>query len=88
MKAQWKVSMMSVSEFVASRLGRRRRDAMALSAQRVQEIDAEAKNGFRGFPLGKIICIAEAGWKAFKCETSGGQHCIETLVKDIEACLK
>jgi len=61
---------------------------MALSAETVHEIDTQAKNGFKGFPLGKIVCIAEAAWKAYKCETSGGTHCIETLVKDIEACLK
>jgi hypothetical protein len=61
---------------------------MALTQQRISEIDEQAKNGFKGIPVGKIICIAEAAWKAYKCETGGGEHCIETLISDIEACLK
>lgn len=61
---------------------------MAMDAQKLQQMDAEAKNAFKGIPIGKIICIAEAGWKAYKCETTGGTNCIKTLVSDIEACLK
>jgi hypothetical protein len=61
---------------------------MALTTQTVQQLDTEAKNDFKGIPLGKILCLAKAAWKAYQCETTGGTNCIQNLVKDIEACLK
>ena len=61
---------------------------MALAPEKKQTIAAEAKNDFKGVPIGKIICLAKAGWKAYECETGGGQNCIQTLIADIEACFK
>jgi hypothetical protein len=40
-------------------------------------------------PIGKIICIAKAALKFYKCwKSSGSDQCIKTFIKDIEACLK
>ena len=61
---------------------------MALSTQTTQQVDAEIRNDFKGLPLGKILCLAKAAWKAYQCETGGGTNCIQNLIKDIEACLK
>lgn len=61
---------------------------MSLEKHEVERFDAEIATNLKGVPLGKVICIAKAAWKAYKCETTGGQHCIETLVSDIEACVK
>jgi len=54
----------------------------------VQDMNHEAAKDFRGVPIGKIICIAKAGWKAYQCETGSGTNCIPTFIKEVEACLK
>jgi hypothetical protein len=61
---------------------------MPLSSQTAKQLNEEMKVDLKGIPLGRIVCLAKAAWKAYQCETSGGQHCIQTLVADIEACLK
>jgi hypothetical protein len=61
---------------------------MALSKRDVEQWDKDFNADLKGIPLGKILCVAKAAWKAYRCETEGGTHCIETLVKDIEVCLK
>ena len=60
---------------------------MAMSKAALK-LDEEFKGDLKGIPIGKIVCVAKAGWKAYRCETEGGTHCIEALVKDIEACVK
>ena len=53
-----------------------------------KKLENDFKGDLKNVPIGKILCIAKAGWKAYLCETDGGTHCIETLVKDVEACVK
>ena len=59
-----------------------------LDPKTVEEMKREAGQDFRGVPIGKIICIAKAGWKAYQCETGTGTNCIPTFIKEVEACLK
>lgn len=40
------------------------------------------------FPKGKLICIAKAVIKFLACRESGGANCIETLISDVQKCLK
>lgn len=62
---------------------------MALTAKQLQSL-----NNLHALPVAQIICIAKAAVKAYKCVKAAGNdpekilQCAETLVKDIEACLK
>jgi predicted transcriptional regulator with HTH domain len=41
---------------------------MPLSKKAVEELDREFKGDLKSIPLGKIICVAKAGWKAYRCK--------------------
>jgi hypothetical protein len=60
---------------------------MALSTERVREIDAAAAKDFMTLPIGTAICVVKAAWNFYKCEKGGGKGCGDQLLKDLEKCL-
>jgi len=60
---------------------------MALSPERVREMDAAAAKDFMTLPIGTIICLGLAAWNFYKCEKGGGKQCGDQLLKDLEKCI-
>lgn len=62
---------------------------MALTTKQLASL-----NNLHGLPLTKIVCIAKAAVKAYKCIKAADKNptkiavCAAALVADIEACLK